>query len=127
MSWLSNIDKKQLALHVFFICLVGVVSAFTSIVLCICVNTSYRLNQEYSWLVFLLPVLGIVTLAFYKAMKLSYFYSTDDMVMEMRENKPVSPTLAPAILVAPVFRPSAVVLSARNRARFRWAPRSARH
>ena len=99
MSWLSNIDKKQLALHVFFICLVGVVSAFTSIVLCICVNTSYRLNQEYSWLVFLLPVLGIVTLAFYKAMKLSYFYSTDDMVMEMRENKPVSPTLAPAILV----------------------------
>ena len=50
MSWLSNIDKKQLALHVFFICLVGVVSAFTSIVLCICVNTSYRLNQEYSWL-----------------------------------------------------------------------------
>ena len=73
MSWLSNIDKKQLALHVFFICLVGVVSAFTSIVLCICVNTSYRLNQEYSWLVFLLPVLGIVTLAFYKAMKLSYF------------------------------------------------------
>lgn len=126
MSWLSNIDKKQLALHVFFICLVGVVSAFTSIVLCICVNTSYRLNQEYSWLVFLLPVLGIVTLAFYKAMKLSYFYSTDDMVMEMRENKPVSPRLRLLFSWAPVFRPSAVVLSARNRARFRWAPRSAR-
>lgn len=44
-------------------------------------------------------MLGIVTLAFYKCEKLSYFYSTDDMVMEMRENKPVSPTLAPAILV----------------------------
>ena len=79
MSWLSNIDKKQLALHVFFICLVGVVSAFTSIVLCICVNTSYRLNQEYSWLVFLLPVLGIVTLAFYKACLLYTSDAADEL------------------------------------------------
>lgn len=99
MSWSSVIDKKQILLNLAFIVAVGIVSAFTSIVLCLCVNAAYHISQQAAWTVFFLPVLGIISLAFYKAMKLPYDYSTDDLVMQMRENKPVSPTLAPAILV----------------------------
>lgn len=99
MSWLSTIDKKQIAPQLVFIVVVGIVSAFTSIVLCLCVNTAYHISQQAAWTVFFLPLLGIISLAFYKAMKLPYDYSTDDLVMAMRENKPVSPTLAPGILV----------------------------
>lgn len=99
MSWLSTIDKKQLGLHVVFIGVVGVISAFTSIVLCLCVDTAYHISQAFAWTVLLLPLMGVISLIFYRAMKLPYDYSTDDMVLQMRENKPVSPTLAPGILV----------------------------
>lgn len=99
MSWSSVIDKKQILPNLVFIVAVGIASAFTSIVLCLCVNAAYHISQQAAWSVFFLPVLGIISLAFYKAMKLPYDYGTDDLVMQMRENKPVSPTLAPAILV----------------------------
>ena len=99
MSWLSNIDKKQILPNLAFIVVVGIISAFTSIVLCLCVNTAYHISQQAAWTVFFLPVLGVISLAFYRAMKLPYDYSTDDLVMQLRENKPVSPTLAPGILV----------------------------
>lgn len=99
MSWFSTIDKKQILPHLVFIVVVGIASAFTSIVLCLCVNAAYHISQQAAWTVFFLPLLGLISLAFYKAMKLPYDYATDDLVIEMRENKPVSPTLAPAILV----------------------------
>lgn len=99
MSWLQTIDKKQILPHLGFIVIVGIASAFTSIVLCLCVNAAYHISQQAAWTVFFLPLLGLISLAFYKAMKLPYDYSTDDLVMQMRENKPVSPTLAPGILV----------------------------
>lgn len=99
MSWLSNIDKKQLVLNAVFIGVVGVISAFTSIVLCLCVDTAYHISQAFAWTVLLLPLMGLISLIFYRAMKLPYDYGTDDMVLQMRENKPVSPTLAPSILV----------------------------
>ena len=46
MSWLSNIDKKQLALHVFLISVVGVVWAFPSLELCLCGKTSELGTRE---------------------------------------------------------------------------------
>ena len=99
MSWSTVIDKKQILPNLAFIIVVGIASAFTSIILCLCVNAAYHISQQAAWTVFFLPLLGIISLAFYKAMKLPYDYSTDDLVMAMRENKPVSPTLAPGILV----------------------------
>lgn len=94
-----KIDKVEVLKHLLFIACVGVVSAFASIILCLAVEFAYHLNQTYAWTLFLLPLAGVASLAFYKAMKLPYAYSTDDLVNQMRHNEKVSPTLAPAILL----------------------------
>lgn len=94
-----KIDAKEVVKHIVFIVCVGVVSAFTSILLCLCVDFAYDLNQTWAWTLFLLPALGVVSLLLYKACKLPYDYATDSMVHQMRDNEPVSPTLAPAILI----------------------------
>lgn len=67
--------------------------------MCLCVNFAYHINQTYAWTLFLLPLLGVLSLALYKALKLPYDYSTDTLVDQMRENDVVSPTLAPGIII----------------------------
>ncbi len=93
------IDKIELLKHLVFIACVGVVSAFTSIILCLCVNFAYHLNQTFAWTLFFLPLLGVLSLALYRAFKLPYDYSTDTLVEQMRNNDVVSPALAPGIIV----------------------------
>lgn len=94
-----KIDKVELLKHLAFIVCVGIISACVSIILCLCVNFAYRINQTYAWTLFLLPLLGVLSLALYKALKLPYDYSTDTLVDQMRENDVVSPTLAPGIII----------------------------
>ena len=96
---LRKIDKLELLKHIVFIVCVGIVSAFTSIVLCLCVNFAYHVNQTFAWTLFFLPLLGVLSLALYKAFKLPYDYSTDTLVEQMRNNDVVSPALAPGIIV----------------------------
>lgn len=94
-----KIDKVELLKHLAFIVCVGIISACVSIILCLCVNFAYHINQTYAWTLFLLPLLGVLSLALYKALKLPYDYSTDTLVDQMRENDVVSPTLAPGIII----------------------------
>lgn len=96
---LADIDKIELLKHIAFIVVVGVISAFASIVLCLCVQFAYHLNQTYAWTLFLLPLLGCAGLGLYKLFKLPYSYGTETLVDQMRENDIVSPTLAPGILL----------------------------
>lgn len=81
-----KIDKVELLKHLAFIVCVGIISACVSIILCLCVNFAYHINQTYAWTLFLLPLLGVLSLALYKALKLPYDYSTDTLVDQMREN-----------------------------------------
>lgn len=94
-----KIDKVELLKHLAFIVCVGIISACVSIILCLCVNFAYHINQTYAWTLFLLPLLGVLSLALYKVFKLPYDYSTDTLVDQMRENDVVSPTLAPGIII----------------------------
>ena len=45
---LRKIDKMELLKHVVFIVCVGIVSALTSIILCLCVNFAYHVNQTFA-------------------------------------------------------------------------------
>lgn len=96
---LRKIDKMELLKHVVFIVCVGIVSALTSIILCLCVNFAYHVNQTFAWTLFFLPLLGVLSLVLYKAFKLPYNYSTDTLVEQMRNDDVVSPMLAPGIIV----------------------------
>lgn len=99
----QRIDKFELLKHLVFIACVGAVSALTSIVLCLCVNFAYHVNQTFAWTLYFLPLLGVLSLALYKVLKLPYDYSTDTLVEQMRNNDVVSPTLAPGIIVGTCF------------------------
>ena len=96
---LKQIDKREALKHAAFIVCVGAASALTSIILYSCIVLTFHLYQKYTWLLFLLPLFGIVSLAVYRSFNLPYDYSTEDMVGQMRKNESVSPTLAPGILI----------------------------
>ena len=51
-----KIDKVELLKHLAFIVCVGIISACVSIILCLCVNFAYHINQTYAWTLFLLPL-----------------------------------------------------------------------
>lgn len=96
---LDRIDIKEFGKHVVFIVCVGFASAAASIILCLCVETAFHVNQMFAWSIFFLPLLGVLSLLVYRAMKLPHDYATDTMVDQMRANEVVSPTLAPGILI----------------------------
>ena len=67
--------------------------------LCIFVDTANWFSQGYWWAVLLLPVVGVLGILLYKAMKLDVYMTTNNVVDDMRRNHKVSPLLAPGILL----------------------------
>ncbi len=96
---MERFDGKQIARHWLFALVVGVVSAFASIVLCLMVGWSYEAFTALPWLVWLLPVFGIASLLLYRWWKLRLDLTTHRVVQSMRDNRPISPLLAPGILL----------------------------
>lgn len=96
---LPALDKGQVVRHGLFALVMGVVGAGASILLCICIDAAYKVNQAYPWTLFLLPVLGIASIFLYKALNLNVYLSTAHVVESMRTNKVVSAFLAPGILL----------------------------
>ena len=55
------------------------------------------LRTEHSWLVFLLPVGGLLTLLIYKVLKLHENRGTNEIIDAILDGRPVKPQIAPAI------------------------------
>lgn len=96
---LPALDKEQVIRHGLFAVVMGVVGAGASILLCICIDAAYKVNQAYPWTLFLLPILGIASIFLYKALNLNVYLSTAHVVDSMRKNRVVSAFLAPGILL----------------------------
>ncbi len=96
---LPTLEKGQVVRHTLFGIVMGVVGAGASILLCICIDAAYKVNQAYPWTLFLLPVLGIVSIFLYKALDLNVYLSTGHVVDSIRKNRVVSAFLAPGILL----------------------------
>ena len=59
-----------------------------------------HLRSEHMWLIFLLPVGGIITIAIYKLLKLEGNKGTNAIIDATLDGNPVSPAVAPAIFLA---------------------------
>lgn len=59
-----------------------------------------HLRGEHTWLVFLLPVGGLATVALYRLLKLQGNKGTNEIIEATLQGKPVSPMVAPAIFLA---------------------------
>ncbi|RYQ58438.1 voltage-gated chloride channel [Bifidobacterium pseudolongum subsp. globosum] len=88
----------QVVRHTLFACLCGVVCGFASIVLCLFVGAARHLFERAPWLIWLLPVMGVVQLLMYRWWKLPLNLTTDAIIEKMRAGDHLSALLAPGIL-----------------------------
>lgn len=96
---MGRIDGGQILRHGAFALTIGVVGAVASLVLCLLVNAAYQLVCAHPWLLYLLPALGAASLALYQVFKLPLDTTTHTVVDDIRANRPISPWLAPGILL----------------------------
>lgn len=95
---LSSLDWGQVVRHGLFALVVGIAGAVGSIVLCVVVDAANRFALSHSFVLFALPILGVLGLGLYHVLKIPLDESTEDVVRLFRENEPVSAKLAPGIL-----------------------------
>lgn len=85
--------------HVAFAACCGVVCGVGSIVLCVGVAWSRRAFEAAPWLIWTLPVLGILQVLLYRAWHLPATLNTRKVLAMIRDGKCISPWLAPGILL----------------------------
>lgn len=94
----ARIDWKEALKHLAFAVCAGVVCGLASVVLCIVVGWAFDIFRALPWLIWLLPVMGIIQLLVYKRWKIPQDLTTHRVVIYLREDKPISALLAPGIL-----------------------------
>ncbi len=62
-----------------------------------------HLRSEHMWLIFLLPVGGLLTVALYRLLKLQGNRGTNEIIDATLDGHPVSPAVAPGIFLAACF------------------------
>lgn len=99
MEKLKQIDYSQALRHVLFAIVVGLACGLASVFLCICIGWSNDVFNNFKWLVWFLPVIGIVEIIAYKFAKLAPNLTTHMVVEQIRANDRISYLLAPGILL----------------------------
>lgn len=59
-----------------------------------------HLRGEHNWLIFLLPLGGLLTVLIYRVFKMTGNRGTNEIIDAVLEGKPVSPMVAPVIFLA---------------------------
>lgn len=94
-----QLDIRQIFLHLAFAVAVGFATGLASVLLCICVEAAYKLFQTVPWLLWGLPVMGILQLLLYRAFRLPGDLTTHSVITRIRNHQGVSPLLAPGIFL----------------------------
>lgn len=89
---------RQFAKHLLFACVCGLACGLASVLLCLFIAAARHLFERATWLIWFLPILGIIQLLMYRWWKLPLNLTTDSVVEKMRAGKPISALLAPGIL-----------------------------
>lgn len=96
---MGPVDGRQALRHGAFSVAMGIVGAAASLVLCLVVGAAAHAAAAFPWTLFLLPVLGVVSLLLYRILKLPLDTTTRTVVEDIRADEPISPWLAPGILL----------------------------
>lgn len=93
------IDGGQVARHTLFAVAIGAVGAAASVALCLCVGLAWEAYRACWQLIFALPALGVLSLLLYRAWHLPLDMTTHKVIDLIRDDREVSPWLAPGILI----------------------------
>lgn len=93
-------SARPAAMHLVYAAVCGVLCGFGSILLCLVVDGARHVFEQATWLIWLLPVVGVVQLLLYKWWKLPLNLTTDAVIERMRGGHLISGLLAPGILIA---------------------------
>lgn len=95
----DRIDVLEGLKHLAFAVVAGAVCGLGSVVLCIIVGWAFDIFKMAPWLIWLLPVMGIVQLLLYRVLDIPQDLTTHKVVERLRNDAPISGKLAPGILL----------------------------
>lgn len=99
IALIRDFDWREAIKRLIFAMILGVICGLASVLLCLCVDGVSTLFRNYSWLIFTLPIMGILQLLLYRLLKLDANMTTATVIERMRANEKISYLLAPGILI----------------------------
>ena len=105
MAWLDKIHHPETFLKTFFKwgllgLLMGGLGGLLGAGFHHALHFVTHLRSEHNWLIFLLPLGGLITIGIYRLFKMTGNRGTNEIIDAVLEGKPVSPLVAPAIFLA---------------------------
>ncbi len=92
-------DWPEIFKHLLFALVCGVVGAAASILLCLFVGAMRKIFLAHTWLIWLLPVAGLLELLIYKMWKIPLGETTESVIAQMRHGHAIRALLAPGIFL----------------------------
>ena len=105
MAWLDKIHHPETYVKLFLKwtllgLLMGVIGGLLGAVFHHALHFVTHVRSENTWLIFLLPVGGILSVALYRLLQVQRTRGTNEIIDATLDGRPVSPALAPAIFLA---------------------------
>ena len=105
MAWLDKLQHPEQYVKTFLKwtllgLLMGAIGGLLGAVFHHALHFVTHLRGEHTWLIFLLPVAGITTVALYRLLKMQGNRGTNEIIDATLDGHPVSPAVAPAIFCA---------------------------
>ena len=105
MAWLDKLQHPEQYVKTFLKwtllgLLMGAIGGLLGAVFHHALHFVTHLRGEHTWLIFLLPVAGIATVALYRLLKMQGNRGTNEIIDATLNGHPVSPAVAPAIFCA---------------------------
>ena len=105
MAWLDKLQHPEQYVKTFLKwtllgLLMGAIGGLLGAVFHHALHFVTHLRGEHTWLIFLLPVAGIATVALYRLLKMQGNRGTNEIIDATLDGHPVSPAVAPAIFCA---------------------------
>ena len=105
MAWLDRLQHPEQYVKTFLKwtllgLLMGAIGGLLGAVFHHALHFVTHLRGEHTWLIFLLPVAGITTVALYRLLKMQGNRGTNEIIDATLDGHPVSPAVAPAIFCA---------------------------
>ena len=105
MAWLDKMHHPETYIKTFlkwtFLgLLMGAIGGVLGAVFHHALHFVTHVRGEHTWLIFLLPVGGLMTVALYRMMKMQGNRGTNEIIDATLDGHPVSPAVAPSIFLA---------------------------
>ena len=105
MAWLDKLHHPEHYVKTFLKwallgCLMGAIGGVLGAVFHHALHFVTHLRLEHTWLIFLLPLGGLLTVLIYRLLKMQGNKGTNEIIDATLDGKPVSPMVAPAIFLA---------------------------